>query len=116
MQEYIKSSFGRDLRIYVVGNEVAATMLRVNESGDFRANIESGSKGHAYDANELQIEMALKVVKELELDFGGIDLLFGENDEPIFCEANSNAYFNELNKVTNSKLEDKILDFIALKC
>ena len=115
MQEYIKSSFGRDVRIYVVGNEIAATMLRVNESGDFRANIESGGKGYAYDANESQRAIALKVVKELGLDFGGIDLLFGENDEPIICEVNSNAYFNELNKVTNSNMEDRIIDHILTK-
>ena len=53
-----------------------------------------------------------KIVKELGLSFGGIDLLFGKDNEPIFCEANSNAYFNEINKVTNVKVEDYIFDYI----
>lgn len=115
MQEFIKSSFGRDLRVYVVGNEVKAVMKRENKNGDFRANIEIGSRGTLYNANDKQKEMAIKVVKELGLDFGGIDLLFGENDEPIFCEANSNAYFNELNKIANINVEDYIFEHILNK-
>lgn len=112
IQEFIKSSFGKDLRLYVVGNEVRATMKRENKSGDFRANIEAGGIGEYYEPNGKQIEMAIKVVKELGLKFGGVDLLFGENDEPIFCEANSNAYFNELDKISNIKIEDLIFDYI----
>lgn len=110
IQEFIKSSFGKDLRLYVVGGEVKACMKRENTTGDFRANIEVGSHGTLYNPSERQIEMAVKVSKELGLDFGGIDLLFGENDEPVFCEANSNAYFNELNKVANVNIEDYIFD------
>ena len=114
IQEFIKSSYGKDLRLYVVGGEVKASMKRENTKGDFRANIEIGSHGSKYYANDKQIEMALKVSKKLGLDFGGIDLLFGENDEPIFCEANSNAYFNELNKVADVNIEDYIFDHILM--
>ena len=112
IKKNIKTSYGKDLRIYVVGGEVKATMKRENTKGDFRANIEIGSQGTLYNANDKQIDMAVKVAKVLGLDFGGIDLLFGENDEPIFCEANSNAYFNELNKVANIKTEDLIFEHI----
>ena len=112
IQELIKSSFGKDLRVYVVGDEVIASMKRENLSGDFRANIEVGSSGTPYEASNKQIEMALKVTKELGLSFGGIDLLFGENEEPIFCEANSNAYFNEIDKVSGVKIENKIFEHI----
>lgn len=115
MQEFIKSSFGRDLRVYVVGDKCIATMKRENKNGDFRANIEIGSKGTPYILNDNQKNIALKVVKELGLSFGGIDLLFGENEEAIFCEANSNAYFNEINKVLNINVEDYILDYILSK-
>ena len=115
MQEFVKSSFGRDLRLYVVGDEVVASMNRVNTLGDFRANIEVGSSGSNYNANENQIEMAINVTKNLGLDFAGIDILFGKDDEPIFCEANSNAYFNEINKVANINIADYIIDHILTK-
>ena len=112
IQEFIKTSFGKDLRLYLVGGKVLASMKRVNSSGDFRANIEIGATGTLYNANDKQVEMAIKVSKEIGLEFGGIDLLFGENDEPIFCEANSNAYFNEMNRVANIKIEQHILKHI----
>lgn len=115
IQEFIDTSFGRDLRLYVVGDAVKATMKRENKCGDFRANIEAGGIGEYYEPNEKQIDMALKVVKELGLHFGGVDLLFGENDEPVFCEANSNAYFNELDKISNIRIEDFIFDYIKGK-
>ena len=112
IQEFIKSSFGKDLRLYVVGDKVLASMKRENSRGDFRANIEIGGTGSLYNANDKQVEMAIKVSKEIGLEFGGIDLLFGENDEPIFCEANSNAYFNEMNRVANIRIEHHILKHI----
>ena len=112
MQEFVTSSFGKDLRIYVVGDSVVASMKRENISGDFRANIEVGSRGTIYNPSDEQKRLVKKVVKELGLSFGGIDLLFGKDNEPIFCEANSNAYFNEINKVTNVKVEDYIFDYI----
>ena len=43
MQEFVKSSVGKDLRLNVVGNKVVATMKRLNED-DFRANITNGGK------------------------------------------------------------------------
>lgn len=112
MQEFVASSFGKDLRLYVVGDTVIASMKRENTIGDFRANIEVGSKGTAYDPSIEQKKLALKVVKELGLSFGGIDILFGKDEEPVFCEANSNAYFNEINKVANIRVEDYIFDYI----
>lgn len=113
MQEFITSSFGKDLRLYVVGDKVIASMKRENSSGDFRANIEVGSIGTAYNPSDEQKELAIKVVKELGLSFGGIDILFGKDGEPVFCEANSNAYFNEINKVANIRVEDHIFDYIV---
>lgn len=112
IQEFIKSSFGRDLRVYVVGDKVLGGMLRVNNSGDFRANIELGSIGVNYNLNDEQIKICLDSVKLLGLDFAGVDILFGENDEPILCEVNSNAYFNSFNKIHNINIEDHIFDHI----
>ena len=112
LQEFIKTSFGRDLRIYVVGDEIIGAMERINEKGDFRANIEMGAVGKIYNPTVEQKQMALKVVKQLNLDFAGVDLLFGENDEPILCEVNSNAYFTHFNKVLGINVAEYIFDHI----
>lgn len=112
IQEFIKTSFGKDIRVYIVGDTVIGGMLRQNDNGDFRANIEIGGKASKYELNKVHIDIAKKVVKLLNLDFAGIDILFGENDEPILCEVNSNAYFNNFNKVFNINVADYIFKYI----
>lgn len=112
IQEFIKTSFGRDLRVYVVGDKAIGGMQRVNDSGDFRANIEIGGVGKKFDLSIEHEELAIKVTKALNLDFAGVDILFGENDEPILCEVNSNAYFISFDKVLGVKVEDYIFDHI----
>ena len=56
--------------------------------------------------------MALEVCRELGLDFGGIDILFGEDDMPVFCEANSNAHFKNLYDCTGINVADAIISYI----
>ena len=115
MQEFIETSFGRDLRIYIVGNEVIGGMLRTNTSGDFRANIEIGGKGQRYDLNKTHIDLAKKVMSVLKLDFAGIDILFGKNNNDLLCEVNSNAYFISFNKALNVNVADYIIKYIKEK-
>ena len=57
-QKYIESSYGRDLRIIVVGNEVAGGMLRQSE-GDFRSNICAGGAGKPYPVDDTLKMLAL---------------------------------------------------------
>lgn len=114
VQEFIGSSAGRDIRLYVCKGEVKAAIMRYNEK-DFRANFVEGAKMKPYTASEKQVEMAVKAADILGLSFGGIDILFGENDEPVFCEANSNAHFKKLYTVTGVNMADEILKCIAEK-
>ena len=112
MQEYIKESYGKDLRVYVVGDKIVGAIKRENINGDFRANIEIGGKAYKYDLNSEERDMALKVAKHLKLDFCGVDILFGKDNTPILCEVNSNAYFLGMNNSLNIKVEDEIIKYI----
>lgn len=112
IQEFIKESKGRDLRIYVVGDIVVGAMKRENKNGDFRANIEIGGIASKYEANELEKDLALKVAKELKLNFCGVDILFGEGNDRILCEVNSNAYFTKFNEILEINVADLIFDHI----
>ena len=116
IQEFIKTSYGRDIRVEVVGGNVVASVLRENKNNDFRANITNGAIAEKVIINKDQEKMALDACKYLGLDFGGIDILFGENDEPIFCEANSNAYPLNVSNVTGIDIIKEILIYIKNKC
>lgn len=110
-QEFIESSKGRDMRLYVVGDRVVASMLRSSET-DFRANAELGGDAFAYEPTESQKELALRCANILGVDFAGIDLLFGENDEAIVCEVNSNAHMKAIMKCTGINVAEIIIDYI----
>ena len=112
-QQYIASSFARDIRAYVVGDKVAAAMLRHNESGDFRANVAQGGKADAYALNEAQAALAVKTAQILGCTFAGVDLLFGENGEMTVCEVNSNAHFAGISAATGVNIADKIIEAVA---
>ena len=112
-QQYIASSFARDIRAYIVGDKVAAAMLRHNESGDFRANVAQGGKADAYALNEAQAALAVRTAQILGCTFAGVDLLFGENGEMTVCEVNSNAHFAGISAATGVNIADKIIEAVA---
>ena len=114
MQEYIESSKGRDVRIHIVGDKIVTAMERVNED-DFRANITNGGKMKKYTPTEEQCEMALKVCRELKLDFAGVDIMFGKQGEPVLCEVNSNAHFKNIYDCTGVNVADEIMEYILNK-
>lgn len=114
IQEYVKHSAGRDIRINMVGDVPVTAMLRENRD-DFRANITNGGKMSPYTPTEQQVEMARSVCRELQLDFAGVDIMFGEKDEPVFCEVNSNAHFKNIYDCTGVNVADYIMDYVLEK-
>lgn len=98
-QEYIETSKGRDIRVILVNKKVVACMERVSKN-DFRSNIELGAKGYPLELNTKIKEMAEKIATILDLDYCGLDLLYGKENQYILCEVNSNAMFNEIEKVS----------------
>jgi RimK family alpha-L-glutamate ligase len=114
-QEFITSSYGKDVRLQVVGNQVIASMYRYSENGDFRANLSIGGKMKPFIPSREQCELALRCCKIIGLDFAGVDFLFGENDEPIVCEINSNAHFKNIYDCTGVNAADAIISHIKEK-
>lgn len=110
-QEFISSSYGKDVRINVVGHQVIASMLRYNDN-DFRSNISNGGSMKNYTASEEQKMLAIASVDALELDFAGVDIMFGPNNEPIVCEVNSNPHFKSTLDCTGVNLAEYIINHI----
>lgn len=113
-QEYISSSKGRDVRIEVVNGKAIGSVMRTNDN-DFRSNVLRGGKMSAWKAPNAFIEVSEKAAQILGLDFCGVDIMFGNNNEPILCEVNSNCHFKTFYTVTNINLADYISDLIINK-
>ncbi len=111
LQEFIESSCGRDIRINVVGHKAIVSMLRENPN-DFRSNITNGGSGKAYTPKPEYISLAEEASRALNLDFAGVDVMFGPNDEPIICEVNSNPQFASTKDATGVDLSEYIADHV----
>ena len=111
MQEFVASSEGKDIRINVVGNNAVVSMLRENKN-DFRSNISNGGTGRKFEPKQEYIDLAITASKALGLDFAGVDVMFGPNDEPIICELNSNPQFASTQQYTGINLAEVIADYI----
>jgi RimK family alpha-L-glutamate ligase len=111
LQEYISTSRGRDVRINIVGGEPVASMYRYS-STDFRANISSGGSMKPYVPTDDQVKVAVEACRVLGLDFGGVDLLFGDEDVPILCEVNSNAHIKNILDCTGINVAEHIIRYI----
>ncbi len=110
-QKYVGTCPGKDVRIYVVGGRAVAAMERYNPN-DFRSNVGVGGHGRKIDPPEGFWQAAEDACRLLGLDFGGVDLLYGPDNEPVLCEVNSNGLFKELNAVCNISVETLIADLV----
>ncbi|HKL42967.1 MAG TPA: RimK family alpha-L-glutamate ligase [Clostridia bacterium] len=114
MQEAITSSFGKDVRVNIIGNEIIGAMQRKSDE-DFRANITLGGQATPWDLSSEEREIALKAHKALGLDFSGVDLLLDSNNKPLLCEVNSNVNFLSFEKATGLDYGIKLLKYIKGK-
>ncbi len=67
-------TLGRDMRIYAIGGEIVAAVLRQSDS-DFRSNFSLGGRVSLVKADETQKEIVKTLYNELKFDFVGIDFL-----------------------------------------
>lgn len=114
-QKFVSVSKGRDLRLLVVDGQVVAAMERRAQDGGFKANYSSGASVHEFVPDDEATNIALETAKALNIDIGGIDLLFKENGGYTICEANTFPGFKGLEKASNVNVAGKILDMMVEK-
>ncbi|MBO7351833.1 MAG: ATP-grasp domain-containing protein [Candidatus Methanomethylophilaceae archaeon] len=90
---------GKDMRVYVLGGRIIATVLRSSET-DFRANFKLGGKAELVDPSEQIIKMVKRIVPELMADFIGIDFVFGDGQ----------VYLNEIEDVVGTRMLYSLTD------
>src|SRR6185312_14700244 len=94
-QKFIATSRGRDIRVNIVGGEIVAAMYRHSES-DFRANITNGGVASEVGLTDAQRALAISAAEAVGAEFAGVDLLFGDNEEPLVCEVNAAAHIRNI--------------------
>ncbi len=114
LQEFVKDSHGKDLRIIVVGGKVIGAMKRESTDGDFRANVTRGGGAKPVELDEQMEYLALESTKLLGLDIGGVDLLY-DNDGYKICEVNSSPGFRGMEEYTEIRVAEQIVTYVKNK-
>lgn len=98
-QKYVGSSYGVSARVIIIDKKVVGGFIRYNKT-DFRSNYGENASSRPLKEGDKCFKLASYIAKELDIEYAGIDFMFLESGEPILCEINSNAFFEEFEKVT----------------
>ena len=114
IQEFIKTSHGRDLRVLTVGGRVIGAMERFAKNGDFKANFSRGGEVKEFHITPELEWLTLEISRILNLDIAGIDLLFDENGFKI-CEVNSSPGFQGMEKASQKDIAEEIIKYVKFR-
>ena len=114
IQEFIEESRGEDIRAYVVGNKVVASMKRSSNGQDFRSNFHRGGSTSIVKLTDEEHNIAVKTAQTLGLDVAGIDLI-RSNSGPLVLEANSSAGLEGIEGATKVNIAGEIIKLIETK-
>lgn len=109
-QEYIKSSFGKDIRAHVIGGKFITCLLRKSDT-DFKSNFSQGGEALFFEATDEIIKLSEESAKAMKLDFAGIDILFDENGYTV-CEVNGIPGFRTVGLTTKENMPELMLSYI----
>jgi ribosomal protein S6--L-glutamate ligase len=110
VQEFIQESAGTDIRAFVVGGKVVASMKRQSLDDDFRSNLHQGGEGTVVKLTEEERKTAQKAAKAMGLTICGVDMMRSDRG-PLVLEVNSSPGFG-IEKVTGRNVASQIIDYI----
>ncbi len=110
LQEFVKESAGTDIRVFVVGGRVVASMKRQSLDDDFRSNLHKGGEGSSVKLTEEERKVAIKAAKAMGLNICGVDMMRSERG-PLVLEVNASPGFG-IEKVTGRDVATPIIEYI----
>lgn len=110
LQEFVKESAGTDIRAFVVGGRVIASMRRQSLDDDFRSNLHKGGQGTVIKLTDEEKKMAVKAAKAMGLNVAGVDMMRSERG-PLILEVNASPGFG-IEKVTGRNVAGPIIEYI----
>ncbi|MCA9135907.1 MAG: RimK family alpha-L-glutamate ligase [Planctomycetales bacterium] len=112
IQKFVAESKGRDIRAFVVGDQVIAAMRRVAQGHEFRSNVHRGGMTEAIELDEVYRNTALRAAQIMGLRVAGVDMLEGA-DGPQVMEINSSPGLEGIERCTQLDIAGAIVDHIA---
>lgn len=111
VQEYIQEAGGADVRCFVVGGRVIASMERRARPGEFRSNLHRGGTATKARLTPEERSTAVRAAKAMGLNVAGVDIL-RSNHGPVVMEVNSSPGLEGIERATEVDVAGKIIEFL----
>ncbi|MFT7183775.1 MAG: gamma-F420-2:alpha-L-glutamate ligase [Oceanicoccus sp.] len=109
-QRYVSRSFGRDLRVFVVGDQAIGAVMRQGAEGQFKANVSAGGSAQYFPLNKELSTLAVEASQALGLSISGVDFLF-DGDTFLIGEVNSSPSFEGFETDSKANVPKLILEY-----
>lgn len=111
IQEFIAEASGTDIRCFVIGDKVIASMKRQSKDGDFRSNLHRGGSAEAIRITPEERATAVRAAQIMGLNVAGVDIL-RSNRGPLVMEVNSSPGLSGIEKATQKDVASAMIDFL----
>ncbi len=111
IQKYIEESNGEDIRIFVVGQKIVASMKRTSAIGEFRSNVHHGGITEVIEPTAKEKHIALNATKHLGLGVAGVDLIRSKKG-PLLIEVNASPGLEGIEGATGINVAREIIQFV----
>ncbi|MCG3152514.1 MAG: Ribosomal protein S6--L-glutamate ligase [bacterium] len=111
VQEFIKEAGGSDIRAFVVGGKVVASMMRTGAPGEFRSNLHRGGTAKAVKLTPAERSTAIRAAATMGLGVAGVDML-RSNHGPVVMEVNSTPGLEGIETASGVDVSGKIIEFV----
>lgn len=111
VQEFIKEAGGSDIRAFVVGDKVVASMMRSAKEGEFRSNLHRGGTAKVIRLTPEERSTATRAAKKMGLNVAGVDIL-RSNHGPVVMEVNSSPGLEGIESATGKDVARMTIEFL----
>jgi ribosomal protein S6--L-glutamate ligase len=111
VQEFIREAGGADIRAFVVGNRVVASMRRQSAPGEFRSNLHRGGTADKIRLTPEERAVAVRAARTMGLDVCGVDLVRSKHG-PLVLEVNSSPGLEGIEGTTGVDVARRIVEWI----
>ena len=108
IQKFIAESNGQDIRVFVVGNKIVASMKRMSEPGEFRSNVHRGGITENVKLTAKEQDIALNATKHIGLGVAGVDLIRSKQG-PLLIEVNASPGLQGIEEATGVNIAKEIV-------
>lgn len=111
VQEYIPEAGGADVRCFIVGDKIVASMMRQAKEGEFRSNLHRGGSATRIKLSPEERKTAIRAAKAMGLRVAGVDILRSRHG-PLVLEVNSSPGLEGIEKTTHKDVAGMIIEYI----